>query len=74
MKVILRILATLPITSCECEHSISALRILKDYKRSTMVEEGLNGLGLMKLHQKIIRNVEDVIDKFSIGSTRLKFD
>ena len=39
IKIILQILATLPITSCECERSISALRTLKDYKRSTMVEE-----------------------------------
>ena len=74
IKVILRILGTLPITSCECEHSISALRILKDYKRSTMVEECLNGLALMKMHQEIVPDVEDIIDKFSIGNTRLKFN
>ena len=48
IKVILRILGTLPITSCECERSISSLRLLKDYKRSTMVDERLNGLALMK--------------------------
>ena len=46
IKVVLRILGTLPITSCECERSSSALRILKDYKRSTMIEERLNGLAL----------------------------
>ena len=74
LKVILRILGTLPITSCECERSISALRILKDYKRSTMFEERLNGLAMMKMHQEIIPNVEDVIDKFSIGNTRLRFN
>ena len=39
IKVILRILGTLPITSCECERSISTLRNLKNYQRSTMVEE-----------------------------------
>jgi hypothetical protein len=39
IKVILRILGMLPITSCECEHSISVLWELKDYKRSTMVSE-----------------------------------
>ena len=35
-------IGTLPITSCECERSISALRSLKNYKRSTMVKERLN--------------------------------
>ncbi|XP_028406782.1 52 kDa repressor of the inhibitor of the protein kinase-like [Dendronephthya gigantea] len=74
IKVILRILGTLPITSCECERSISALRLLKDYKRSTMVEERLNGLALMKMHQDIIPNLEDVIEKFSVHNTRLKFN
>ncbi|XP_046860984.1 uncharacterized protein LOC124454224 [Xenia sp. Carnegie-2017] len=74
IKVILQILGTLPITSCECERSISALRILKDYKRSTMVEEGLNGLALMKIHQEILPDVQRVIDKFSVGNTRFKFN
>ena len=72
IKVLLRILGTLPITSCECERSISQLRILKDYKRSTMVEERLNGLALMKIHQEIVPNIEKVIDKFSVRNTRLK--
>ena len=39
-----------------------------------MVEERLNGLALMKMHQEIIPDVEEVIDKFSIGNTRLKFN
>ena len=73
IKVILRILGTLPITSCECERSISALRTLKTYQRSTMVEERLNGLALVKIHHEIVPDVEKVIDKFAVGNTRLKF-
>ena len=73
IKVILRILATLPITSCECERTISALRTLKNYQRSTMVEERLNGLALMQIHQEIVPDIEKVIDKFAVGNTRLKF-
>ena len=53
--------------------SISALRMLKDYKRSTMVEERLNGLALMNIHQEIVPDTDQVIDKFSVGNTRLKF-
>ena len=30
IKVTLRILATLPLTSCECEHTFSAMRRLKE--------------------------------------------
>ena len=73
IKVILRILGTLPITSCECERSISALRNLKNYQRSTMVEERLNGLALMGIHTEFVPDAEEVIDKFGQGNTRLKF-
>ena len=71
IKVILHILATLPITSCECERTISALRTLKNYQRSTMVEQRLNGLALVQIHQEIIPDIEK-IDKFTVGYTRLK--
>ena len=74
IKIILRILTTLPNTSSEYERSNSALRTLKDYKRSTMVEERLiNGLAMMNTHQEIVLNVEKVIDKFATGNTRLNF-
>ena len=38
IKVALRILGTLPVTSCECERTFSALRRLKNYNRSTMLD------------------------------------
>ena len=43
IKAALRIIGTLPVTSCGCEISFSALRMLKTYRRSTMVAERLNG-------------------------------
>lgn len=73
IKVILRILGTLPITSCECERSISVLRELKNYKRSTMVSERLNGLAMMRIHQEIIPDTSEIIDKFAVDNRRLKF-
>ena len=72
IKVALRILATLPVTSCECERSFSAIRRLKDYTRNTVVEECLNGLTLMEIHQDIEPSVQQVIDKLSADSRRIK--
>lgn len=72
IKIALRILATLPVTSCQCERSISALRMLKTYNRSNMVETRLNGLALMQIHQEIEPDVQDVINKFSFGNRRLE--
>ena len=71
ITVALRILGTLPITSCECERSISALRRLKNYSRSTMVDDRLNGLALMHIHQEIEPEVNSIIDKFSAGNRRM---
>ena len=71
IKVALRILGTLPVTSCECERTFSAMRRLKNYNRSTMIGERLNGLAL--LHE-IVPDFEEVIDKFAaMGESRLKF-
>ena len=74
LEVSLRILATLPVTSCECERSFSALRRLKNYNRSTMLEDRLNGLALMHNHQEIIPDVDEVINKFALmGPRQLEF-
>ena len=62
----------MPVTSCECERSFSAIRRLKDYTRNTVVEECLNGLTLMEIHQDIEPSVQQVIDKLSADSRRIK--
>ena len=73
IKVALRILGTIPVTSCECERSFSALRRLKDYTRSTMLSDRLNGLALIYVHREIIPDVEKVIDRFALKNRRLEF-
>ena len=57
IKVALRIIGTIPVTLCECERSFSALRRLKNYNRSTKVEERFNGLALMHVHCEIKPNI-----------------
>ena len=39
--VLLLLAATIPVTSCECERSISMLRLIKAPLRSTMTQERL---------------------------------
>jgi hypothetical protein len=34
-----------------------------------MVEDHLNGLAMMEVHQEIIPNIGNIIDKFSVGNT-----
>ncbi|XP_065650443.1 52 kDa repressor of the inhibitor of the protein kinase-like [Hydra vulgaris] len=63
-------LATIPITTCECERSISTLRRIKTYTRSTMSENRLNGLALMSIHQEIVPDINRVIEIFASKGDR----
>ena len=73
IKVCLRILGTLPVTTCTCERSFSSMRRLKTYTRSTMISERLNGIALMHVHQEIVPDIEKVIDLFAVTNRRLNF-
>ena len=61
----LRLLGTLPITTCQCERSISALRRLKSYLRTTMTEDHLQGLALLHVHNGFKVDIERVISAFA---------
>ena len=61
----LKILATLPITTCEAERSISVIRRLKTYMRSTMSQTRLNGLALLNIHRDIEVDPNEVLDTFA---------
>lgn len=73
MCVLLRILATLPVTTATAERSFSALKYIKTYLRSTMGEERLNGLAQMYINQDIRLNYDAVIDQFGQTNRRLTF-
>ena len=62
---ILKILITIPITSASCERSISSLRNLKNYLRSTMLQDRLNGLALMHAHRDMDFDLNTIIDLFA---------
>lgn len=72
MKVLLRILGTVPVTTCTCERSISKLRLLKDYTKSTMVNDRPNGIALMHIHREIKIDIKKVLDDF-VGPGNRRF-
>ena len=73
IKICLRILGTLPVTTCTCERSFSSMRRLKNYTHSTIVSERLNGIALMHVPQEIIRDIERVIDLYTGQNRRFNF-
>lgn len=62
---ILRIFATIPVTSCTAERSFSTLRLIKSFLRSTMGENRLNGLSLLSVHKNIKLDHEEVIQEYA---------
>ena len=51
IREIFHILLTMPIGSVPCERSFSALRRLKQWNRTAMIEYRLNGLALLHIHR-----------------------
>ena len=65
IKTALHILATLPITSCECERSFSGLRRVKTYTRTTMSDDRLSDLAILNFHCEKAPDIEKIINEFS---------
>lgn len=63
----------LPVTSCEAERSFSALRRIKNYLRTTMTQNRLNGLALLNIHHSTsyIPLADEVRDEFLQKNHRL---
>ena len=51
--VLLKIAATLPVTSCECERSFSVLRRLRIWLRASMTTPRLSSLALINIHRGV---------------------
>ena len=74
IQTLLHIFATLPVTTSTTERSFSALKyIKKNYLRSTMNENRLNGLAHLYINRDIELDYADVIDEFSKTNRRLNF-
>ena len=59
------IIAAVPGSSNSCERSISKLRLIKDYKRSTMANDRLTGLSLLNVHYEKEIDIDRLIDVFA---------
>ena len=65
IRAILCLIAVIPASSNCCERSISRLRLIKNYLRSTMSTNRLSDLALMSIHRNIKLDPEEVLDIFS---------
>ena len=73
IKILLGILATLPVSTATAERSFSTLKRIKSYIRNSSSETRLNGLGLMSIHRDIPVDPQEVIQRFALQPRRLNF-
>ena len=73
--ILLQIACTIPVTSCECERSASALRRLNNYMRASMGQTRLSNLALLHIHYDTPINLEEVVDIYArLHPRRLELD
>lgn len=62
----LKMLVTISVTSCSCEHSFSKLSIVKNKLRNTMSQERLDAFFVLFVEQELISDIDlnYVIDEF----------
>ncbi|XP_052245753.1 52 kDa repressor of the inhibitor of the protein kinase-like [Dreissena polymorpha] len=62
---VLSIECVFPVTSCECERSISALGLVKTKLRTSMGQDRLSALCLLSVHRDIDINICNVVREFA---------
>ena len=65
VRVLLQIACTLPVTSCECERSASALRRLHNYMRALMGNSRLSSLALLHIHYDMDVDLDEVVTHYA---------
>ena len=72
VSVAYRILLTVPVTVASAERSFSKLKLLKNYLRSTMSQERLNGLAMCTIERAILDSIDlnTVLDDFASRNAR----
>ena len=66
----LLLMATTPVTLCECERSFNRLRIINKYLPSIMSEDQLKRISLY-IHKDIEIDCDYIISKFEIRNPRI---
>ena len=66
------IAVAIPVTSCTAERSFSALKRVKTYLRSTMIQDRLEGLVQITVERKLLMSLQSeiIIDKYAWDSSR----
>ncbi|KAI4996884.1 hypothetical protein ZWY2020_052226 [Hordeum vulgare] len=75
ISIAYRILFTMRVTVASAERSFSKLKLLKNYLRSTMLQERLNGLATLCIEKKMLDeiDIDTIISDFASKNVRRNF-
>ncbi|KAI4982735.1 hypothetical protein ZWY2020_023227 [Hordeum vulgare] len=75
ISIAYRILFTMSVTVASAERSFSNLKLLKNYLRSTMSQERLNGLATLCIEKKMLDeiDIDTIISDFASKNVRRNF-
>ncbi|KAF7650104.1 hypothetical protein LDENG_00131290 [Lucifuga dentata] len=65
LRALFQVAVTIPVSSCSCERSLSALRRLHTWLRNTMDQDRLNHLAVMSIEKSRLAAIDQdkVIDR-----------
>ena len=68
----LKLILTQPMTTASAERSVSCLKHMKNYLRSTMLQERLSNLAIISLEKELAQGIPEamIIDKFAAKTNR----
>ncbi|XP_057292636.1 52 kDa repressor of the inhibitor of the protein kinase-like [Hydractinia symbiolongicarpus] len=66
----IRILATIPVTTCTCERSILGLRRVKTWMRNTITKERSNSLCVIMFNRDVTVDLDQVVVEFAAANKR----
>ena len=61
---------TFPVTTCECERSISILNRVKTYNRTTQTDQSLSGLCILNAYREKHIDWEKIVNTFAVDNPR----
>ena len=75
ISIVYHILLTVLVTVASAERSFSKLKLLKNYLRSTVTQERLNGLATLCIEKKLLDeiDIDPIISDFASRNVRRKF-
>ena len=72
LRTALQILLTMSVSVASCERSFSKLKLIKNWLRSTMSQEGLSNLAILSIEKEVVESseVDVIIDNFAEKKSR----